>query len=61
MEKEKKMFLGVKKEMTRVRWPKRKEMIKYSIAVLICIIVFALFFVFSDLILAAIRSFVEGK
>ena len=61
MEKVKKMFLGVKKEMTRVRWPKRKEMIKYSIAVLICIIVFALFFVFSDLIIAAIRSFVEGK
>ncbi len=61
MEKLKKLFMGVKKEMTRVRWPKRKEMIKYSIAVLACIIVFALFFVFSDLIIAAIRSFVEGK
>ncbi len=60
MEKVKRFFAGVKKEMIRVRWPKKNEMIKYSIAVLACIIVFALFFVLSDFILAGIRSFMEG-
>lgn len=34
MEKVKKFFAGVKKEMSRVRWPQKKEMIKYSVAVL---------------------------
>lgn len=54
------MFIaGVKKEMSRVRWPKKKEMIKYSTAILICILVFAAFFVASDVIIAGIRSLVE--
>jgi len=39
------MFLnGVKKEMKKVRWPNKKEMITYSIATISFIIVFALFF-----------------
>lgn len=50
---------GVKKEMARVRWPKKKEMVKYSVAVLLCIVVFAVFFVASDVIIAAIRTFAE--
>ncbi len=50
---------GVKKEMGRVRWPKKKEMIKYSIAVLVCVIVFAVFFVASDFIIAGIRTIAE--
>ena len=52
MQKIKKFFAGVKKEMSRVRWPKKKDMIKYSVAVLACIIVFAAFFVASDFIIA---------
>ena len=59
MQKIKKFFAGVKKEMSRVRWPKKKDMIKYSIAVLACAIFLGLFFVFSDLIIAGIRSLVE--
>ncbi len=50
----------VRKEIKQVRWPNRKEMIKYSVATLICIIVLSLFFVASDLIIAAAKSFVEG-
>ena len=39
------MFLnGVKKEMKKVRWPNKKEMITYSLATLSFIVVFALFF-----------------
>ena len=60
MEKLKKFFAGVKKEMSRVRWPQKKEMIKYSVAVLACIIVFAIFFVASDLIIAGARTLAEG-
>ena len=60
MEKVMNFFAGVKKEMGRVRWPKKDEMIKYSIAVVVCIIIFAVFFVCSDLLLAAVRSLVEG-
>ncbi len=60
MGKMKKFFAGVKKEMGRVRWPKKKDMIKYSIAVLACALILALFFVFSDLIIAGVRTFVEG-
>ncbi len=50
---------GVKKEMGRVRWPKKKEMIKYSVAVLVCVVVFAAFFVASDFIIAGIRTLAE--
>ena len=60
MQKIKKFFAGVKKEIGRVRWPKKKDMLKYSIAVLACAIILALFFVFSDLIIATVRTFVEG-
>ena len=35
---------GVKKEMKKVRWPNKKEMITYSLATISFIIVFALFF-----------------
>ena len=59
MKKIGKFFAGVKKEMSRVRLPKKKDMVKYSLAILACIIVFAVFFVASDVIIAGIRTFVE--
>ncbi len=59
--KEKKKFLsGLRSEFKQIRWPKKKEMFKYSLAVLVCIVVFALFFILSDLIIAAIRTLLEG-
>ena len=60
MSKMKKFFAGVKKEMSRVRWPKKKDMIKYSIAVLACAAILAIFFVCSDLIIAGVKTLVEG-
>jgi len=56
----KKFLKGVKNEMKKVRWPKKKEMIKYSLAVLICVVVFAVFFIASDLIIAGARTLIEG-
>ena len=59
-QKEKKIS-GVRAEFKKVRWPKRKEMIKYSVAVLLCIIVFALFFMLSDFIIAGVQTLMEGN
>ena len=39
MKKIVRFFTGVKKELKKVRWPKKKEMVVYSVAT-ICIIFF---------------------
>ena len=57
----KKPLAGVRNEFKQVRWPKKNEMIKYSIAVLLCIILFALFFMLSDVIIAGIRTVMGVK
>ncbi len=46
---------GVKKELKRVRWPDRKYMFKYSIAVLSLGSLFALFFYVINLMIAFIK------
>ena len=58
--KKEKKISGIRSEFKKVRWPNKKEMFKYSVAVLVCIIVFALFFMLSDVIIAAIRTLLEG-
>jgi len=47
-------FVSVKKEMKKVRWPKRKEMIKFSVATITIIVFFMLFFTLSDGIIGGI-------
>lgn len=47
-------FVNVKKEMKKVRWPKKKEMIEFSIATLVVICFFMLFFSLSDGIISGI-------
>ena len=59
-EKKEKKISGVRSEFKKVRWPKKKEMFKYSVAVLVCIVVFAAFFMLSDVIIAAIGTLMEG-
>ena len=49
---------GVKKEMGKVRWPLKQEMVKYSVATLSFIIFFALFFILGDLIVAGFKMLV---
>jgi preprotein translocase subunit SecE len=48
----------VRKEMKKVRWPLKKEMIKYSIATLSFILFFGLFFTLTDLIIAGVKVLV---
>ena len=57
--KKESFFKGVKVEMGKVRWPLKKEMVKYSIATLSFIIFFALFFTLGDLIIAGVKLLVR--
>ena len=47
-------FVNVKKEMKKVRWPKRKEMVKFSIATIAIILFFMAFFTASDGVISGI-------
>ena len=55
----KKVLSNVKKEMKKVKWPTRKDMIKYSIATLSIIVFFCLFFVASDLIIMGVKELMK--
>lgn len=56
MKKIARFFVNVKKEMKKVRWPKKKEMIKFSIATITIICFFMLFFTLIDGILSGIMK-----
>lgn len=58
MKKLARFFISVKEEMKKVKWPTRKEMIKYSGAALTFIIVFALFFTLTDFAIAGLKMLV---
>ena len=48
MKKLARFFVNVKKEMVKVRWPKKKEMIKLSVATIAVICFFMLYFYATD-------------
>ena len=52
-------IVNIKNEMKKVKWPNKKEMIKYSCAALTFIIVFAVFFSLTDLLIAGVKTLVE--
>ena len=54
MKKLARFFVSVKKEMKKVRWPKKKEMIKFSVATIAVLCFFMLFFSCIDGILGVI-------
>jgi len=51
-------FKSVIKEVSKVKWPSKKEMLKYSIATIIFVIFFALFFYAIELLMAFLKSLV---
>ena len=55
MKKIAKFFINVKKELQKVRWPNKKEMIKYSVAAISIMILFGVFYTVIDLISAGIK------
>ncbi len=58
MKKVIKFFSEVKKELGKVKWPSKKDMIKYSIATICFVVFFAGFFYLIDFTVALIRSWV---
>lgn len=59
-EKKQSFFASVRSEIKQVRWPNKKEMAKYSFAVLTCIVILSIFFTASDVIISAVKSFLGG-
>lgn len=51
-----KFFKGVKSELKKVRWSTKKEMAVYSIATIMCVVIFALFFTGLDFIISALKE-----
>lgn len=51
MKKIARFFVDVKKELKRVRWPKKKDMIVYSAATILSLLFFMVFFTLIDTLL----------
>lgn len=59
MKKIAKFLVGVKKEMKKVKWPNKKEMITYSVATISFVLIFGIFFTGLDLILSGIKTIIK--
>ena len=49
-------FKSVKSEFRKIRWPNKKEMIKYSIATIVFVLFFGIFFYLIEVLMWAINS-----
>ena len=49
-------FKGVKKEISRIKWTSKKDLVKYSISTVLFIMCFGVFFYAIDLLVAVLRS-----
>ena len=56
MKKIKNFFKDVKKEVSKVKWPTKKNMTKYTLTTVIFIAFFALLFFVSDVVIAFVKS-----
>ncbi len=56
MKKIKKYFKDLKKEIAKVRWPNKKEMVKYSIATISFLLFFSLMFYVVDITITFLRA-----
>lgn len=60
MNKLAKFYVGVKKEMKRVKWLNGKNLTKYSVATISFILIFMAFFALSDAVLSIARMVIGG-
>ena len=58
MKKIKEFFKDVKKEISKVKWPTKKNMIKYSLTTILFVLFFSVFFLALDLIIAYVKVLV---
>lgn len=55
-EKKDSFFAGVKAELAKVKWPTKKDVLKYTIATLVFIIILVIFFVLLSLVMSVIKG-----
>lgn len=55
-EKKEGLIIGIRKEVKLVKWPEKKEIIKYTISTLVFCIVVALFFVLLTYLLSVVKG-----
>ena len=55
MKKVARFLVSVKAETKKIKWPTKKEMIKYSVATIVFVVIFALLFSLMDVALTAIK------
>ena len=53
-----KFFKEVNKEVSKVKWPTRKEMVKYSVATISFVIFFGIFFYVIEIVMALVKAWV---
>jgi len=51
-----KYFRGVKKEIGRIRWTSKSDLLKYSVSTIVIMACFGLFFYGIDVLVSLIRS-----
>ena len=56
--KKESLFKQIKKEMSKVHFPSKKDMIKYSLATITFVIFFGIYFYVIELIMALIKSWI---
>ena len=49
----------VKSELKKVKWATKKELVSYSIATITFVIIFAIFFMLSDVLIASLKALVH--
>ena len=49
-------FKGVKKEISRIKWTNKKDLLKYSVSTIVFVMFFGVFFYVIDLLVAVLRS-----
>jgi len=57
---EKTLFQQVKEELKKVKWPTKREMIKYTTAVIVFIVIFGLYFFGLDAVFSLFFEWVRG-
>jgi len=49
-------FKGIKKEISRIKWTSKKDLLKYSVASILFVMFFGIFFYAIDILVAVLRS-----
>ncbi len=58
MKKLVRFFVNVKREMSNVKWPTKKDMALYSFATIMFVVFFGLFFSLADAGIALVRTWI---